>query len=145
MKVLIGTDGSDDAIAAARRALELLGPPTAVTVAAIVDEPPAATAGFESGFAGGMATPEEVQAEWDAVEGAGKKELSDTVAALDTSVPVEQVLRVGSPGHELCQLAGELGVDVVVVGSRVVGARSSAPSSARSAATSSTTRRARSW
>ena len=122
MKVLIGTDGSDDAIAAARRALELLDPSASVTVAAIMEEPVAVTAGFESGFAGGMATPEEVQVEWEAAEGAGRSAVADTVAALDASSPVEQVVRVGSAGAELCRLATELDADVLVVGSRGRGA-----------------------
>ena len=80
------------------------------------------TAGFESGFAGGMATPEQVQTEWEAVEDAGASAVADTVAALGASSPVEQVVRVGSPGPELCRLATELGADVVVVGSRGRGA-----------------------
>ena len=122
MNVLIGTDGSEDAIAAARRALELLDASATVTVAAIMEEPVAVTAGFESGFAGGMATPEQVQTEWEAVEDAGTSAVADTVAALGASSPVEQVVRVGSPGPELCRLATELGADVVVVGSRGRGA-----------------------
>ena len=122
MKVLIGTDGSEDAIAAARRALELLDSSATVTVASIMEEPVAATAGFESGFAGGMATPEQVQIEWEAVESAGKAAVADTVAALDASSPIEQVVRVGSAGPELCRLATELDADVVVIGSRGRGA-----------------------
>lgn len=122
MKVLIGTDGSDDAIAAARRAVELLAPTASITVAALMEEPVAVTAGFESGFAGGMATPEEIQTEWEAVEGAGSTAVSDTIAALGGAATVEPVVRVGSPGPGLCQLAEELGADVVVVGSRGRGA-----------------------
>ena len=39
MRVLIGTDGSDDAVAAAQRGLELLAPADAITVICIAETP----------------------------------------------------------------------------------------------------------
>ena len=50
MHVLIGTDGSDDAIAAASTGLALLAPPRRSRVVCVVETPGAATAGLESGL-----------------------------------------------------------------------------------------------
>ena len=119
--MLIGTDGSSEAIAAAQRALSLLAP-AAVTLATVMEEPAAATAGFESGFAGGMVPPERVEADWIATEDDARAVLERTASALPQAGPIEQVVRIGAAGHELCRLAGEIGADVVVVGSRGRGA-----------------------
>ena len=76
MHVLIGTDGSDDALEAAGRALGILGAADLVTVLAVGETPAAATAGFESGFAGGVASPEQVDEAWKAVESARPRRFS---------------------------------------------------------------------
>ena len=112
MHVLIGTDGSDDAIAAASTGLGLLGAPTKITVVCVVETPGAATAGLESGFAGGMVSDTEVDRAWELVEQEGREALERTVAALGAEVPVEQVTRAGI----------EAGEHVGVVGSRGRGA-----------------------
>jgi nucleotide-binding universal stress UspA family protein len=122
MHVLIGTDGSDDAIAAAETGLGLLGVPSAVTVICVVETPGAVTAGLESGFAGGMASDTEVDRAWAAVEQEGREALERTVGALGVEAPVEQVTRAGEAGPAICRLAEEVGADVIVVGSRGRGA-----------------------
>lgn len=122
MHVLIGTDGSDDAIAAAVSGLTLLAPPTRVTVVAVLDTPGAATAGLESGFAGGMVSDAEVQTAWDAAERNGRAALDRTASALSTDAPVDLEVRTGDAGPAICQLAAEIAADVVVVGSRGRGA-----------------------
>ena len=122
MRVLIGTDGSDDAVAAATQALALLAPADAVTVVCVVDPPPSLTAGMESGFSGGIARPEEIDADWAAVEDEAATALQRTVDALGTAAQVDTVVQVGSAGPELCRLARDLSVDVVAVGSRGHGA-----------------------
>ncbi len=96
MRVLIGTDGSDDAVEAARRALGVLGDATAITVVCVV-EPPATKAEATTA-------------------------LDRTVAALTTTVPVDQVVEDGAPGPAICKAAGDCSADVVVVGSRGRGA-----------------------
>ena len=58
--VLIGTDGSDDAIAAARRAIPLLATADVVALVCVVEPPAEVSAGLESGFAGGVMPPDEV-------------------------------------------------------------------------------------
>ena len=122
MHVLIGTDGSDDAIAAAEAGLGLLGAPSAVTVVCVMDTPGAATAGLESGFAGGMVSDAEVDRAWSMVEQDAREALERTVERLGVEVPVEQVARAGEAGPAICHLAEEIGADVIVVGSRGRGA-----------------------
>jgi nucleotide-binding universal stress UspA family protein len=122
MHVLIGTDGSDDAIAAARTGLGLLGTPSKVTVMCVLDTPGEATAGLESGFAGGMVSDTEVDRAWSLAEQEASEALERTVAGLGTDVPVEQVTRTGDAGPAICRLAEEVSADVVVVGSRGRGA-----------------------
>ncbi len=122
MHVLIGTDGSDDAIAAAVSGLGLLAVPTQVTVVAVLDTPGAATAGLESGFAGGMVSDVEVQTAWSAAERDAQVALERTAAALSTEATVILETRMGDAGAAICQLAAEIDADVVVVGSRGRGA-----------------------
>ncbi len=127
MRILIGTDGSPDAITAAVRAVELLAHADAVTLVCIVETPALASAGLESGFAGGVARPEEVDAAWDAVHANAKVALDRTAAALaGTAAPsgaeVETRVEMGAPGPDLCRLADELSADVIAVGSRGQGA-----------------------
>lgn len=122
MKVLIGTDGSDDAVAAAKQALSLLGPPDTITVVCVMEPPAAETAGMESGFVGGMADPAEVDAAWEAVRSEATAALGRTVDALSTSASIDERAESGSAGPTICRLAEDLSVDVVVVGSRGRGA-----------------------
>ncbi len=120
MRVLIGTDGSHDAIAAATRAVELLAA-AEVTLVCIVETPALATAGLESGFAGGVADPAQVDAAWDAAHADATAALERTAAALSAPT-VETRVEMGAPGPDLCRLAEELAADVIAVGSRGQGA-----------------------
>ncbi len=120
--VLIATDGSADAVAAAGQALGLLAPADKVTVLCAVEAPAAATAGQESGFAGGLAEPEVIDAAWDAVRDEARGALEQTVAVLGATPTVERRIEAGSPGPVICRVAEELAADVVVVGSRGRGA-----------------------
>jgi len=118
VNILIGTDGSDDAIAAATRALPLLAAPDSLTVVCVTEIPAIATAGLESGFGGGIASADEIEAEQAAAETAAKDAVARTVAALSTPATVVQRIEVGDAGSMLCRLAQEMPADVVVVGSR---------------------------
>jgi nucleotide-binding universal stress UspA family protein len=122
MKVLIGTDGSDDAISAARQGLALLAPPTAVTLLCVVEPPAIETAGLESGFAGGVASPDAVDAAWEALRAEADEALEQTAATLGTDAPVERIIERGTAGPVVCWKAEALGSDVIVVGSRGRGA-----------------------
>jgi nucleotide-binding universal stress UspA family protein len=122
VNVLIGTDGSDDAISAATRALPLLAAPDTLTVVCVTEIAAIATAGLESGFGGGIASADEIEAEQAAAEAGANDALARTVAALSTTATVVSRVEVGDAGAMLCRLAEELGADVVVVGSRGRGA-----------------------
>ena len=122
MRIMIGTDGSDPAIEAAQRALPLLAPADSVLVVCVVEAPSIAAEGFESGFAGGVAAPDEVDAAWDAANGEAVVAIERTVAALATPAAVETLIENGDTGPTICFLAGDRSCDVVVVGSRGRGA-----------------------
>jgi nucleotide-binding universal stress UspA family protein len=122
MRILVGTDGSDDAVDAARQALAVLARPDVVTIVCVAETPPEASAGLESGFAGGVATPEEVDAAHSAAEAEAKAAIDATAAVVAEGIPVERQVANGDPGTTLVRLASELPADVVVVGSRGRGA-----------------------
>lgn len=122
MHVLIATDGSDDALAAARRAQSVLALPDKVSLVCIVEPPPTATAGMESGFAGGVVEPSVVDAAWVAAFEDANAAVERTRAVLADGAAAEAVVEHGSPGPAICEAARKLGVDVVVVGSRGRGA-----------------------
>jgi nucleotide-binding universal stress UspA family protein len=122
MHVLIATDGSDDAIRAGATSLSLLQSPDHVTVVLVADVPAAATAGYESGFSGGVASPEAVDAAWDATNDHAAADLQRTVDALPIAAEVTTRIEYGSPGATICRIAEEVGADVVVVGTRGRGA-----------------------
>jgi nucleotide-binding universal stress UspA family protein len=119
--VLIGTDGSDDAFAAARHAVDLLTPDATIHLICVAETPGIVDAGMESGFAGGIASPQEVDAAWAATLRDATSELQRTAEALGT-VNVETSVETGDPGSVLCERARALSADVVVVGSRGRGA-----------------------
>ena len=122
MHVVIGTDGSADAIAAAATGLRLLAAPDSITVVCAVEPPGEATAGQESGFAGGLVEPADIDVAWAVVRDAGAAAIDRTVAGLDTQAPVKPLVEGGGAGPVICRVAEDEGADVVVVGSRGHGA-----------------------
>jgi nucleotide-binding universal stress UspA family protein len=120
-RIVIGTDGSDDAVAAARRAVEVLGADAVIHLICVAEPPAIVDAGMESGFAGGIATQQEVDAAWVGAMSDAESALARTAAALGSTKCDESVIQ-GDPAAVLCDQAGELGADVVVVGSRGRGA-----------------------
>ena len=124
MHVLIGTDGSDDALHAARLAIPLLATADAITLVCAAEAPAEASAGLESGFAGGVVSPVEVEAAWTVAQDVAHQALERTAEAIAASTvgSVELVVEPGSAGIVICELASERGADVIVVGSRGRGA-----------------------
>jgi nucleotide-binding universal stress UspA family protein len=121
MRILIGTDGSDDALAAARRAVDVLASDATIHLICVAEPPAIASAGMESGFAGGIATPREVDAAWEDAIGEARAALERTASAVGVA-SVETEVERGTPGTVLCERAKALNADVVVVGSRGRGA-----------------------
>jgi nucleotide-binding universal stress UspA family protein len=122
MHLLIATDGSDDAITAAKRGLAVVATPDVISLLCVTDEPLAASAGLESGFAGGITSPQELDQGWKAAQESADHALDLTIAALDTTVSIERLVEDGPPGVAICDVAKDRGVDVIVVGSRGRGA-----------------------
>jgi nucleotide-binding universal stress UspA family protein len=120
-RIIIGTDGSDDASAAARRAVDVLAADATFHLICVAEQPAAVTAGTESGFAGGIATPQEIDAAWDDAISDAAEALERTASTLGPA-RVEKSIERGAPGAVLCARAKELDADVVVVGSRGRGA-----------------------
>jgi nucleotide-binding universal stress UspA family protein len=115
MRALIATDGSEFSITAARRAQQLLSSDLTLALVAVV--PPRMDPNQDAtGFAAPVISDVEAEDQHtgQVVEGHGS--LAATARALGPD-PIEQYLVEGSPGHAICDLAEELGVSVVVVGS----------------------------
>jgi nucleotide-binding universal stress UspA family protein len=113
MHVLVATDGSQYSIEAARRAAELLRPADHVTLLTVVTEVPGDDAG---GFEGSVYSPEEQEEAWNAELAEAGAELERTASAL-SAARVDKRIEVGDVANTICHVAGELGVDLVVVGS----------------------------
>jgi nucleotide-binding universal stress UspA family protein len=123
-KVLVGVDGSELALEAAREALALLAPDVSVIVLAVarpVVLPSIDSAGL-TGVGGGVG-PLVMD---EATEGALRAAADDAAAALEALglAGAGGVSRVeeGDPGSVLCRVAEEEHVDLVVVGSHGSGA-----------------------
>ena len=120
-RALIATDGSDFAIAAARRATDLLDRSTEITVLTVVPPPvmPAATpvTGMES--VGPLATPEATVELDEALTEEANSGLERTAAALQRGV--ERQMVHGDPAAEICRAAEEGGFDMIVIGSHGTG------------------------
>jgi nucleotide-binding universal stress UspA family protein len=121
VQILIGTDGSDDALAAARRALDVLPSDASIHLICVAETPAMATAGMESGFTGGIATPQEIDTAWAGAIDEATAALQRTADGIGTANVKASVER-GAPGNVLCERAEALNADVVVVGSRGRGA-----------------------
>ena len=116
MRVLVATDGSDVSIEAARRAAALWpSDDTEFTVVTVIlpQADPNADAG---GFAGPTATPEGIREEHRADVVEADAVLAETAQAFGAR-PVERRLVEGDPAIRVVELAEELKVDAVVVGS----------------------------
>ena len=122
MRILIGTDGSDDAVHAAARGIGVLAAPDVITVVCVVQTPAVATSGMESGFAGGMASDETVDAAWITAKEEADRALDRTATVLPAGVSVERRVETGDAGTAICRVADELDADVIVIGSRGRGA-----------------------
>lgn len=123
MKALIATDGTDDAIRGAKRALPLLQPDIDVVVAVVVPEreDPLMTA---SGFAGPLVTEDEATAEHTALVALGEDALERTVAAIEQlhvtapdDLETRLITSMAGAAEAIVAEADRSGADVIVIGS----------------------------
>ncbi len=119
--LLLATDGSKPSLAAARLVRDLLNPAALARVTILAVVAPIETIPFYGGFApyGGGTVSQEA---WDEMTAAAERAAQDamrrTVAELNTTVPVESVVRHGSPAAEIVRYAEEIGAGLIVMGSR---------------------------
>lgn len=116
MKVLVATDGSDAAIEAAHRAIELLRPGAQILLVTVIPdrEDPMDTAG---GFEGPALTEEEAEEDFVEATEEGRDALARTAAAVSGDVEVRLVPADEEPGHAIVKIAEDLAPDLLVVGS----------------------------
>ena len=88
-RVLIGTDGSEDALAAARRGVDLLAADATVYLICVAEPPPFVHAGTESGFAGGIPSQAQVDDAWAGVIDEANAALERTASALGAAIAIE--------------------------------------------------------
>ncbi len=116
MHALIATDGSEVSLDAARKGLELLAPDH-VTLLTVADTSIAEDSGA-GGFASNLLTPEESEQARDSILHEGSHDLTATATALGLDpATVDTRLVEGASGQMIVHVAGEVGADVIVVGS----------------------------
>ena len=115
MKVLVATDGSADAIEAARVALALLRDGAEIVLVTVVQdyENPLEYAG---GFEGPLMTPEEAEADYQRQLTNGQAALETTQKALGREVEIRLIPTDSNPGHAIIDIANELHPDLIVIG-----------------------------
>jgi len=115
MKALVATDGSPQAIEAARAARGLLHDGVElllVTVVPAPEDPQETAGGFE-----GPAFSEEEAAEWAAKAAeAGRQALAQTAEAVGRGAEV-RLVEGDDPASTLCRVAEQVSADVLVIGS----------------------------
>jgi nucleotide-binding universal stress UspA family protein len=118
--VLICTDGSELAIAAASQGLAILPPTDAVVVATAVDGIDPSLTSDGSGHAGPSMSPEAFDAMRAEAITAAEEILATTTSALGVTSAETRIVE-GSPGESLCALADDLDARVIVMGTRGLG------------------------
>jgi nucleotide-binding universal stress UspA family protein len=117
MHILLATDGSEIALEATRRGLALLADATKVTLLSTTASLPIDTGG---GIEGPVYTPEQEEDLLRSETEVAKRSVADTRSIVESLAPkatIEERVEVGDPAATICLVAGELGVDVVVIGS----------------------------
>jgi len=116
MKVILATDGSDAAIEAARRSMDLLRPKSHVTLLMVIPEyeDPMEDAG---GIEGSVITYEQADKDWKKSTAEGRSALERTAAVMGPDVEVRLVPDDESTGAAVVRVAREVGADVLVIGS----------------------------
>jgi len=116
MKVMIATDGSEAAIDAARRSMDLLRPDAQVVVVMVIPEyeDPMDDAG---GIEGPVITYKEADKDWERSTAIGQSALDRTAAVLGPDVEVRLIPVDESTNAAVVRVAHEMNADVLVIGS----------------------------
>ena len=104
MKILVATDGTQAAIDAARKALNLLRPDAEIVLVSVVHayEDPMEEAG---GFEGPLMSPEEAEAEYQRELANGEAALQRTASALGKATDTRLIPAAEDPGHAIVDAA----------------------------------------
>ncbi len=115
MNVVVATDGSDAAIAAARRSMNLLRPSAHVVVVMVIPEyeDPMEDAG---GFEGPTISYEQAEKDWNQATAEGQSALDRTAAVLGPKVEV-RLVSDDEAAAAIVRVVSEINADVLVVGS----------------------------
>jgi nucleotide-binding universal stress UspA family protein len=115
MNILVATDGSESAIDAARRSMDLLRPRALVVVVAVIPEdpmgpsmPPAAATGISD---------KQAEKDWKRATAEGQAALDRTTSMLGAEVELRLVPDDEKAGAAIVRVASEMNADVLVVGS----------------------------
>src|SRR5580692_8866558 len=116
IKIIMATNGSENAIDAARRSMELLNPSAQIAVVMVIPEheDPQDDAG---GFEGPVITDKEADEDWKKWNAQGQSALDRTAAVLGPDTEVRLVPDDESTGAAVVRVAHEMGADVLVIGS----------------------------
>jgi nucleotide-binding universal stress UspA family protein len=116
INVVMATDGSEAAIDAARRSMELLRPHARIVVVTVIPEheDPMEDAG---GIEGPVITEKEADKDWKKSTAAGQAALDRTAAVLGPDVEVHLVPDDESTGAAVVRVANDMHADVLVIGS----------------------------
>lgn len=116
MRVVMATDGSEAAVEAAHRSIELLRSDAEVVIVMVIPEKedPMDDAG---GIEGPLITEEKAEHDWEKITSEGLARLSRTASGVGPDVEVRLVPADQAPGPAIVRVAAELQADVLVVGS----------------------------
>ena len=116
MNVVMATDGSDAAIDAAGRSMDLLRPGALVTLVMVIPEyeDPMEDAG---GIEGPAISYKQADKDWERATAKGQSALDRTAAVLGPDVEVRLVPDDETPGPAIVRVVHEMNADVLVVGS----------------------------
>jgi nucleotide-binding universal stress UspA family protein len=116
MNVVVATDGSDAAISAAQRSVNLLRPSAHVVLVMVIPEyeDPMEDAG---GIEGPAISYERAEKDWKQANSEGQAALNRTAAVLEPKVEVRLVPDDEGAGAAIVRVASEINADVLVVGS----------------------------
>ena len=116
IKIIMATNGSETAIDAARRSMDLLSPRAQIAVVMVIPEheDPQEDAG---GSEGPVITDKEADEDWKSWTAAGQSALDRTAAVFGPDVEVRLVPDNESTGVAVVRVAHEMNADVLVIGS----------------------------
>jgi nucleotide-binding universal stress UspA family protein len=120
--LLVGTDGSELAIAAGEAGLAILKPGDRVLVVSVADGPDPSLAEDATGHASASLTPDQLDEQNREARDRGRAAAEATISAMRErgTLPegVEALVLDGEPGPALCKLAHDEGAGAIIVGSR---------------------------